>query len=44
MEEREKIMSGVTIICAFVVLVALGGLAISLYEDKKSKKDMSVSQ
>lgn len=34
-------MDGVTIICAFVILVALSGLVVSIYEDKKQQKSLN---
>ncbi len=34
-------MDGVTIICIFVVLVALSGLTVSIYEDKKQQRRLN---
>ncbi len=34
-------MDGVTIICAFVILVALIGLAVSVYDDKKQQRSLN---
>lgn len=31
-------MDGITVICSFVVLVALGSLAYSFYEDREKEK------
>lgn len=34
-------MDGVTIICIFVILVALSGLVVSIYEDKKQARGLN---